>query len=331
MFYHTGHIGIVLLLLLQPVHAANERWMVEDDTDVASLMAVSLRSAIAASNDVGMQAAFNRIRLRQSVARHPHREVIGEMFLDVYARVTRLPINEVAPLREVVHVDIDADMADLLSERTAAAMNKTTKLSWKLAVLELLVEAKPVGYKRLSESILVRVATGTASTSSDRARALVAVARGFNSGDMTTQSVRLLTEGLADENYDMKRLCLGVLGQVGNAETLQVLRASRDQNAFDAVVDNIDFAISKLSYNLEDELSGKVKILRTVLEQDQPRSLLELNWALDQVISDGRVELLGLLKDMHEVHASEDRFLEQEFARAISGLRSGDRDKGGSR
>lgn len=322
MHHLVNLIGMSLLVTAQLVPAADEKWIVEADATVSSLMDLTLRSAIAASNKDDARAALNRIRLRQSVARHAHREVVGKMLVEAYEQVAGLPSDESTALRDLVDAGLDEKIAALVGEQSDEALSVTTKLSWKLAAIELLVEAQPAGYKSLCEDLLVRVATVVNETPGDRSRALVALARGFKSGNLPAHSVRLLSRGLAGESYDMKRLRLGVLGQVGSAETLRVLKALKSQDAFKAVRENVDFAISKLSHTLEDDPSAKLKVLRTILAQEKPRSRLELSWALGQVVQDRRVELLGLLEARREVYASEDRYLEQVFANAISALRS---------
>ena len=320
---------VTLSFLLQSSVLAEDTWSITEQPTVNSLLEITLRSAISASTRGDMQAALHRIRLQQSAAQYAEPDQLGTLLLQVYETVSGLPIDDAAPLRNLRQTDLDTLVLVLLRQQSSDALESTTKLSWKLAIVELLVEVKPAGYTDVSQGFLVPIATDRGQDASDRARAFGALARGFRTGDLPDDTVRRLTENLADEDYDMKRLQLGVLGQVGNAETLSFLKAARDTNSFSDVRENVDFAIGKLSYHLEGERSAKEEVLKSILGQEDPLSLLLIDWALQQVVQDHYGSLLGFLEERHKAYESSDqRFLAQGFRRAIDALRGQSQTQG---
>ncbi len=310
-----------LLILLQSGVCAGEPWSVTEKPTLDSLLAVTLRSALTASAGGNIQARLGRIRLRQSAARHAEPEQLGRLLTQLYETVDRLPIDEAAPLHNLRQKDVDQNIEVLLRQQPSDALASTRKVSWKLAIIELLVEVEKSQYKDLTQELLGRAAIDRRQATTDRARALAALARGFQTGEVPTEIIQSLTENVAGEDYDMQRLQLGVLGQVGNAETLRFLKAARDTSAFDAVRENVEFAIGKLSYALASDRAAQAGVLRAILGQEAPTLRLLINWAIRQVVQDHHRSLLGVLEERLNAYETSNKYLAQEFQRAIDTLR----------
>ena len=324
------HLVISMMLILMPATAIlqarsgaahiNDPWEIGTDISAATLLQKTLNASIEAHRKGDfVSSALNLQRIKTSVERHPQREEVGRALLSVRELILSAPIGTSDSVKLLRTLPQDSEVGNAVRNYSDETLANVTRLGWELSILELVVEAKPAGYRESVRDTLIASAMDRTLNAVDRSNALVSIARGFQSGDLDQATLDKLSEGLSGESHNFRRLRLGVLGQVGSDQTLQFVEQLRDDARFQAERENCEFAVTKLQYTLAPDVKRKREILDATLRSDR-LSLLTSSWALRCMLDAGHIELLPTLQEIRKRFKERYPGLERQLLECERGL-----------